>query len=159
MEKIALQDMWPEELSYCWGCGRNNKDGLQIKSYWDGEEGVCVWEPKDEYMAAPGILCGGIISTIIDCHCLNTAVAAAYKEEGREIGTKPFLVYTTRAIKVDLIKPIPTNEPLTLRARLKEKTDKKVIISCSLYVRKKEYARGEMVGVIVPPIFWGYEES
>lgn len=157
MDKVAFQDIWPEGASHCWGCGRNNKHGLQIKSYWEDNESICVWEPEEKYIAAPGTLCGGIIATIIDCHCLNTAVAGAYKAEGREIGTEPPFAYVTRVLKVELIKPTPTNKPLTLRAHITEKTDKKIIVQCSVYVGKKEFARGEIVAVRIPPIFWGYK--
>ena len=50
MSKVFFQDLWPEELSYCFGCGRNNKYGLQIKSYWEGDKAICVWNPKQYLM-------------------------------------------------------------------------------------------------------------
>jgi len=42
MSQEAFQDKWPDEVSYCFGCGRNNEKGFQIKSYWDGDEAVCT---------------------------------------------------------------------------------------------------------------------
>jgi len=42
MENKAIQDKWPEIGTYCWGCGRNNEQGLQIKSYWEGVMSVFV---------------------------------------------------------------------------------------------------------------------
>ncbi|KKK55838.1 hypothetical protein LCGC14_3070560, partial [marine sediment metagenome] len=62
MEQEALQDKAPEVISKCWGCGRNNENGLQIKSYWTGEEAVCTWKPQKYHLAFPGILNGGIIA-------------------------------------------------------------------------------------------------
>jgi len=37
MDHKAFQDYYPHELSHCYGCGRLNEHGLQIKSYWDGK--------------------------------------------------------------------------------------------------------------------------
>ena len=43
MEFKAFQDYYPDELSHCYSCGRLNSKGLQIKSYWDGEESVAIY--------------------------------------------------------------------------------------------------------------------
>ena len=56
MEKKAFQDYYPDDLSHCYGCGRLNEYGLQIKSYWDEEESVCIHQPAPRYMAIPGII-------------------------------------------------------------------------------------------------------
>ena len=53
MNQKAFQDFYPDELSHCYGCGRLNKDGLQIKSYWDGEETVAVFKPRAYHMVLP----------------------------------------------------------------------------------------------------------
>ena len=42
---LAFQDFYPEDYSHCFGCGRLNEKGHQIKSYWDGEESVCHFKP------------------------------------------------------------------------------------------------------------------
>src|SRR3989339_73272 len=44
MQKKAFQDYYPDHFSHCYGCGRLNDAGLKIKSYWDGEESVCIHE-------------------------------------------------------------------------------------------------------------------
>ena len=154
MNQKAFQDMWPEELSYCFGCGRNNEHGFQIKSYWEGEEAVCTWKPEKYYMAGKGVLCGGVIATLIDCHCLNTAGAAVHKAEGREIGTKPFIPYATGTLQVRFIRPIPLHRPVVLRARVKEMKDKKIIVTCSVFSGKNECASGEIIAIQVPEPFW-----
>ncbi|MBW2487274.1 MAG: PaaI family thioesterase, partial [Deltaproteobacteria bacterium] len=51
MSEKAIQDYYPDEYSHCCGCGRLNTHGLQIKSYWDGNETVCRFVPKDYHMA------------------------------------------------------------------------------------------------------------
>jgi hypothetical protein len=55
MTEKAFQDFYPDDLSYCYGCGRLNEDGLQLKSYWDGDETVAVFDPRPSHMAIPGI--------------------------------------------------------------------------------------------------------
>lgn len=147
MENKALQDKWPEIGSYCWGCGRNNEHGLQIKSYWEGDECVCTWKPKRYHCAYPGRGCGGIIATILDCHCLNTAASAAYRAESREEDTNPPIVYATGSLYVKFLKPTPLNKPWVFRARVKEMLERKIRVVCSLFVKEKEYANGEIIAI------------
>jgi len=147
MEGKAFQDIWPEWGSYCWGCGRNNEHGLQIKSYWEGDEAVCTWQPEKHHEAYMGALCGGIIAAIIDCHCTNTAIAAAYRAAGREIGTEPILRYVSGSINIKLLRPARTRKPVTLRAKVKEMKKSKITVFCSLYYQKKLCATGEIVAI------------
>lgn len=154
MSQKAFQDILPEEASHCFGCGRNNEKGFQIKSYWEGDEAVCTWKPKKHHMAGPGVLCGGVIATLLDCHCLNTANALQYKEDGREIGSKPLMLYLTGTIQVKLLRPTPLNRPVVLRARVKEKKGRKIVVTCSVYSGRNECARGEIVAIRLPEEFW-----
>ena len=78
----AFQDEYPEVLSYCYGCGRLNEQGLQIKSYWEGDETVCLHTPRPFYVAIPGYVYGGLLASLIDCHGTGTASAAAIREAG-----------------------------------------------------------------------------
>ncbi|MEJ2429539.1 MAG: PaaI family thioesterase, partial [Deltaproteobacteria bacterium] len=82
MNKKAFQDYYPDELSYCYGCGRLNEHGLQLKSHWDGEETVAIFHPKPYHIAIPDYIYGGLIASLIDCHGTGTASAASYREEG-----------------------------------------------------------------------------
>ena len=149
MGEPAFQDQIPG--NYCWGCGSLNERGLQIKSYWSGDESVCTWRPGNQHMAGPQhIVNGGIITSLIDCHCVCTAIAAAYREEGRLIGTEPLIWYATGSIQVTFRKPTPIEELLTLRARITETTERKTILSCSLSAKGEECAIGEVVAVRVP---------
>lgn len=149
MEQRAFQDEISDNL--CWGCGPTNEHGLQIKSSWDGDESVCTFRPMPQHMAGPkDILNGGIIATLIDCHCVCTAIAAAYRAEGREIGTEPSIWCVTASLHVTYLRPTPIDEPVALRARITEKKGKKTILTCSLFSKGGECARGEVVAVRVP---------
>jgi acyl-coenzyme A thioesterase PaaI-like protein len=136
---------------YCWGCGDKNEHGLRIKSFYDGDESVCIWHPEDHHIAFPGHLNGGIIATIIDCHSVNTACAAAYKAEGREMGTEPYLFYVTGSIHIEYLRPTPLGKPVTLRAKVKEMGERKSLVVCSLYSDDLECVRGETIAVKLIP--------
>ncbi len=145
----AFQDHLLPFGKSCFGCGQQNDHGLRIRSHWEGEEGVCHWTPQAWHMAGEGILCGGVIATLIDCHSACTATAAAYRAEGREIGSLPRLVYVTASLRVDYLRPTPLNGELELRARVKEIAGRRITIACSLSAAGTQTARSEAVFVRV----------
>ncbi|HXG31183.1 MAG TPA: PaaI family thioesterase [Thermodesulfobacteriota bacterium] len=156
MDKPAIQDYM--EINGCWGCGSLNEHGLRLKSYLLGDESICTWKPEEYHMAGPkGVLNGGIIATIMDCHSICTAIADAYGREGRELGTEPFIWYVTASLKVDYLLPTPIDRPVTLRARVKEVKERKTVVACSLFSGKSECARAEVLAVRVPVGDW-YKE-
>lgn len=137
--------------NYCWGCGVANPHGLQIKSYWDGEVAVCTWTPAPQYAAGPRyILNGGIIATLIDCHSVCTAVAAAYRKEGRMIGSDPMIWYVTGTLKVVYQRPARLDRTIHLQARVTDATERKTVVSTRLYADETECATGEVIAVRVP---------
>jgi acyl-coenzyme A thioesterase PaaI-like protein len=150
MTQKAFQDYYPDHLSYCYGCGRLNEYGLQIKSYWDGEAAVCTFHPKAHHIAVPGYVYGGLIASIIDCHCTGTAAAAAYRAEGRAMDTEPTLRFLTGSLHVDYVRPTPLGVPLEVRASVKEIKGRKVVVAATLSAEGKVCARGEVVAIQVP---------
>ena len=150
MEKRAFQDYYPDFFSHCYGCGRLNQLGYQIKSYWEGDEAVCVFLPQPYHTSIPGYVYGGLIASIIDCHATGTAAAAAYRAEGREMDSQPSFRYLTASLKVDYLLPTPINVPLEVRATVKEIKGRKVIIQAALSAHSQVTARGEVIAVQVP---------
>ena len=128
----------------CFGCGRETKEGLHVKSFWDGDNSICFWNPKEHHQGWKGIMNGGIITTIIDCHIMGTAMAYAYKIEKRELNSKPYYRYATGTIKIRFIKPTP-NKELKLRAVVKSYTPKKVLIKCYVESNNNITAEAEVV--------------
>jgi acyl-coenzyme A thioesterase PaaI-like protein len=147
MTEDTIQDKWPEPASFCWGCGKNNEYGLQLKSYWKDEEAVATWTPKDYHLAIPGVLNGGIIATLIDCHGTGTANAAAHNDAGFDA----HLMHVTSSLSVKFLRPTPMDRPVTLRARLKEVNGRRITVTCSLFSGGVECATGEVVAVSVDP--------
>ncbi len=131
----------------CFGCGQNNSHGLRIQSRWEGEEAVCDWAAEPHHMSAPGVLNGGVIATLIDCHCGSAAIAAAYRAEGRPLGSAPAIVMLTGSLTVEYLRPTPLDAPVRLRAKLTELTPRKAVLTCSLTSGGTETARGVVVMV------------
>ncbi len=146
----AFQDYYPDQLAHCYGCGRRNEHGLQIKSYWDGDESVCVFQPKPYHTAIPGYVYGGLIASLIDCHSTGTASAAAYRAQNREMDTDPPLRFLTASLHVDYLRPTPIDGPLEVRAQVKEIKGRKVVITATVSAGGQMCARGEVVTVQMP---------
>jgi acyl-coenzyme A thioesterase PaaI-like protein len=147
---IAFQDYYPDELSYCYGCGRLNEHGLRIRSFWDGEETVATFVPNPHHMAIPGYVYGGILASIIDCHGTGTAAAAAYRVEQRAMGTEPPIRFLTASLHVDYLRPTPLGVPLEIRGRVKEFKGRKVLVNAAVSADGQVCVRGEVVAVQVP---------
>jgi acyl-coenzyme A thioesterase PaaI-like protein len=150
---MAIQDHYPENLAHCYGCGRLNEQGHHIRTDWDGDETVAVFTPEPWHIAIPGFVYGGVIASLVDCHSTGTAAAAAYRAASREPGTEPPFRFVTGALRVDYLKPTPLGPPLTIRARVKEKKGRKVVVESTVYVEGLATARGEVVAVQMPDDF------
>src|SRR5947209_4786858 len=127
----AFQDLVPH--NDCWGCGPNNPHGLQIKSYWDGEDGVCTWQPSPWHRAGPPhVLNGGIIAVIFDCHSICTAIASHYRAEDRPLDSDPPIWCVTASLDITYRRPTPIDTPVSLRARIVEGPSRKTVVECVL---------------------------
>ncbi len=146
----AIQDFYPDDLSYCYGCGRLNPDGYQLKTHWEGEETVTRFTPRPEHIAIPGHVYGGLIASLIDCHGTGTAAAAAYREAGREPGTEPAFRFVTASIQVRYLKPTPMGIELEVRGRVVEIAGRKVVVSATLTADGEVCATGEVIAVEMP---------
>ncbi len=150
MSEKAFQDYYPDDFSHCYGCGRLNHHGLQIKSFWDGEESVCRFQPDETHIAIPGFVYGGLIASLVDCHCVGTAAAASYRNENREMGSDPVLRFVTGSLKVDYLAPTPLGPELEIRATVSDVTPKKAVIDATVSANGKVCATGHVVAVRIP---------
>lgn len=150
MSDKAFQDFYSEQSSHCYGCGRLNELGLQIKSYWDGDETVCVFQPLPYHTAIPGYVYGGLIASLIDCHSTGSAAAAAYRAAGRSMDTLPAFRFLTASLHVDYLRPTPIDTLLEVRSSIKEIKGRKIVVSSMLFARGDLCAKGEVVAVQMP---------
>lgn len=150
----AFQDYYPDDSSYCYGCGRLNEKGLQIKSTWDGEQSVARFVPRPEHMAIPGYVYGGLLASLIDCHGTGTAAAATARAENREIDSEPAIRFVTGSLKVDYLRPTPLGPELELRGTVREIKPRKVVVAIDLLADGEVCVRGEVTAVRLPEN-WG----
>lgn len=148
MEQVAFQDQG--SVHHCHGCGAANEKGLQIKSYWDGDEAVATWRAMPHHCGGTREnVNGGIIASLIDCHSLNLAIAYAYRAEGRAIGSAPLIGYVTANMNISYLKPTPIHEPIQLRARIAKLEGRKAWVNCTLSAAEELRVTGEVLGVRV----------
>jgi acyl-coenzyme A thioesterase PaaI-like protein len=154
MSDKAFQDYYPDEVAHCYGCGRLNEQGLQIKSYWQGDEAVATYTPRPYHLAIPGYVYGGLIASLIDCHSTGTAAAAMYRAQGRAMDSEPPLRFVTASLHVDYLRPTPIDGPLEMRARVSEIKGRKVVVRTELSAGGEVCARGEVVAVQMTDEMW-----
>ncbi|MCK7517642.1 MAG: PaaI family thioesterase [Ignavibacteriales bacterium] len=104
-------------MAHCYGCGRLNEHGHQIKSFWDGDETVSNFTPKEYHTAIPGYVYGGLIASLIDCHGTGTAALAAYRAENRDPNSLPPFRFVTASLQVDYLKPTPLGVELEVERK------------------------------------------
>ena len=146
----AIQDHYPDDFAHCFGCGRLNSRGHFIKSYVEGDEVVARFTPLPEHTALPGFVYGGLIASLIDCHAMATAAAAAEKAAGRAIGDGPAPRFVTAQLSVVFLKPTPIGGELVLRSRVAERSERKAIVEVELSANDVITARGNVVAVPMP---------
>ncbi|MEA2622212.1 MAG: hypothetical protein QOH61_1122 [Chloroflexota bacterium] len=111
-DELSLQERLAPQ-SMCFGCGSMNPDGLHLQSHADAAgELTADWTPSARHDAFPGVLNGGVIGALLDCHSNWTAVIHLMRERG--LDGPPGVV--TADFHVKLRKPTPTDRPVHLRA-------------------------------------------
>jgi len=146
----AIQDLYPDDFAHCHGCGRLNPRGLHLRSEWTGDGAVARFRPEPHHVAVPGFVYGGLIASLIDCHSIGTAAAAAMAAAGLEPGQDPTPRFVTASLHVDYLKPTPAGVELVLRARPVEVGPRKVVVEAILSAGDVECARGRVVAVPLP---------
>src|SRR5215470_303862 len=123
----SLQDQYAPD-NICFGCGPANAKGLRIKSYVEGDELVATFQPSPEHQAFEGVLNGGIIGALLDCHSNWTAAYFLMKASG----TDQLPCTVTADFHVKLKRPTPADGPVTLRASVVEQSKDRAIVEAEL---------------------------
>ena len=124
---LSLQETYAP-ANVCFGCGPANPHGLHIRSFARGDEVVAEWTPEKRYEAFPGVLNGGIIGALLDCHCNWTAAYHLMKQAG----TPGVPCTVTAEYSIKLQRPTPTNGPVFLSARVIESTGDRATVEGTL---------------------------
>ena len=92
---------------------------------------------------------GGVIATLVDCHCMGTAMAAACREEGREPGSFPEYRYATGKLDIRYLKPTPNDIPVKLVARVTEIKGRKTVLHCEMFSEETKTAEANVIAIRV----------
>ena len=145
-----VQDRYPDDVAHCYGCGRLNAHGHHVLTEWTGSQGISRFTPRAEHTAMPGFVYGGLLASIIDCHGVGTAAAAAMVAAGETPGVDETPRFVTAALEVRFLKPTPIGQELVLEATPIEVTGRKVIVDVALRASGVETVHGKVVAVRMP---------
>lgn len=142
--ELSLQQRY-SPASICFGCGPANEKGLHINSFPDGDEVVAEWQAEKHHQAFPGMLNGGIIGALLDCHSNWTATYFMMKRDGK---SEPDCTVTAD-FHVKLLRPTPADAVIHLRARVVDSREDRATVEAELIANDKTCAtcRGTFVAV------------
>lgn len=140
----SLQEQYAP-ASICFGCGPSNEKGLRIRSFPKGDEVIAEWQPQPHHEAFPGMLAGGIVGTLLDCHS-NWAAAWHLM---RDAGLDQPNCTVTADYAVKLLRPTPSTGPVFLSAKIVESAADRATVEATLTAGEKICAtcRGTFVQV------------
>ena len=146
MKNLCLQETYAPR-SACFGCGPANSRGLRVRSFERGDEVVADWKPEPHHEAFPGVLNGGVIGALLDCHSNWTAAWHLMKRSGAD--HPPCTVTADYSIK--LLRPTPTGETVHLAARVIDSREDRATIEATLTAAGKLCATCSGTFVAVKP--------
>ena len=140
----SLQEIFAPS-GICFGCGVANEKGLQIRSFAQDDEVVAEWRAEPHHQAFPGMLNGGIVGALLDCHSNWAAAYFLMKQSGK---TEPDCTVTAN-YSIKLLRPTPFDAPIYLKARVVESTEDRATVEAELIAGDKVCAtcRGLFVAV------------
>ena len=128
-------------LNHCFGCGRDNPEGMRLKFAYDEDRDcfVCRFRLSKRYTGPPGHCHGGIIATILD-------------EAMGKVNKLRHVIALTSEIKVEYLKPVPLNKPLRVESKEVKVSGRKHINMAEILNQKGEVlARSEGLFIAIDP--------
>ncbi len=122
--RSVQEEFWPKGM--CFGCGPANASGLHLRSFRSNHGLTAEWDPQPHLQAFPGILCGGVIGTLLDCHSnWMAALALAARDD-------TFEMTVTSDYLIKLVRPTPLDGPVVLNARTRTVDVRRVEVDAEL---------------------------
>lgn len=151
----AIQDIYPDDFAHCFGCGRLNEEGHKLRTGWEGDKTVTYYKPEKKYTGGVvGIVYGGLIASIIDCHSAGSASLALHRKNGHEIGDgNPPPRFVTATLNVQYIAPTPQDVTLKAVGTVEEIHPKRFKVLTELFAKDTLVARGDVEMVVMPSTF------
>ncbi|HEX7065527.1 MAG TPA: PaaI family thioesterase [Bacillales bacterium] len=150
----AIQDYYPEDFSWCYGCGRLNEKGHHFRTSWQGDQTVTEYTPLPEHTAIPGFVYGGLIASLMDCHGTGSASLALHRKNGHEPGdgAEPPR-FVTASLHLDFLKPTPQDVTLKAVGSITEIHPKKWEVATEIFAGDTLCVRGTVVAAVMPKHF------
>lgn len=160
MSKVehAIQDDYADEFAQCYGCGRLNENGLHVRTGWyeaNPAKTVAYYDPREDEIGYPGVVYGGLIASIVDCHGIGSASLYLHRKNGHELGDEvepPSLV--TASLNVEYIKPTPYGTTIKLVGTIEEVHPKRFAVQVEVIADGELCAKGEVAAVVAPASFF-----
>ncbi|QVM89640.1 PaaI family thioesterase [Pseudomonas entomophila] len=146
-QALSLQALAAPE-GICYGCGCSHPSGLHLQSHWDtdGVHLLCRHTPDATFTGWPGLVYGGLLAMLVDCHSNWTAMACHYRAEGREAGSLPRIDCVTGQLGLTYLKPTPMGVELLLKARVEGEVGRKSRVICEVWA-------GDVLTVLADSVF------
>lgn len=151
----AIQDYYPDDFAHCYGCGRLNQEGLQLRTGWKKDhETVTVYQPRDAHIAIPGFVYGGLLASFVDCHGTGSASLMKHRLNGFEPGDdQPAPRFVTASLQLHYLKPTPHGVELRAIGKVEEIHPKKFKVYIQVFADNEHCVNGEVVAVQAPSTF------
>lgn len=151
----AVQDYYPEHLAHCYGCGRLNERGYRLRTHVVGEEAITRFTPWPAHTGVPGVVYGGLLASILDCHSMAAAAAALYRAEGRTFASDaaPAHRCVTGTLTVRYRRPTPLGPELEVRGAVASIEGRKVRVLSRVLVGGEVTAESDVIALDMPEGF------
>jgi acyl-coenzyme A thioesterase PaaI-like protein len=146
MNKLSVQDRFAPKL-ICFGCGPANSAGLRLKSFQNGDRLVASFDARPEHQAFEGMLNGGIIGTLLDCHC--NWMACCHLMQRDHLDIPPCTVTAEYTVKMEM--PTPISSPIELEAWVVDSNGRRATVEGTLSSCGQITARCSGIFVAVRP--------
>lgn len=143
----AIQDLYPESHSHCFGCGRSNADGWHLKSYLKGNRTFARFTPEPQYSGGvPGHLYGGAVASLLDCHGTASAAVFSFLQKHETLKQDDKIQrHVTGQLNIKYITPTPMGVELELKGELLSIDGRKVYVKLTLSANERLCAEAEMI--------------
>lgn len=148
MKQIAIQDLYPTQLAHCFGCGSQNEQGHQLKTYFKEDHTISHFEVDPKYTAIPGAVYGGLIASLLDCHGTASAAAFACVENNLPLDVAPLQVRcVTGNLNVNFKELTPIGPTLEIKGTLKHMEGRKITVEMTLSAQGQVCATAEILAI------------
>src|SRR5699024_4289452 len=152
--KNAIQDHYPDDFSWCYGCGRLNESGHHFRTGWNGGKTETIYTPKPEHTALPGFVYGGMMDSLIACHRTGSASLTWHRKNGDDPAESAQPARSPPASRhVPPRMPARHDTPGKPTRPPDEIQPKKCAIHIAARAAHKRCAKGKGVAAVMPPTF------